>query len=363
MKQLTCEMCGSTDLMKQDGVFVCQSCGCKYSVEEARKMMVEGTVDVRGTVQVDNSGSIENYLNIANAAYEAGNKLEAETYCNKILEIDNTAYKAWLLKGKAAGWQSTIAKLRIDEAVNCFVKAIDFAPESAVGEVKSDVASEATSLTSALITLCCNNFADFPSKDNADNVVGAALLMKRIGESLFLKCGARTADLSESLATTINNSAMNAWNNKVWPDYGGEMAHPSKYEWERLVEQGDAVIKMLETAVEICDSDDTTDTIRYSNMIAVETRICDSASYKYDSTMQWQIQYQLTSSEKSRRVLMISNWHKAWNKIDPSHVIPSSESISKSTNAAANRQASENNCVCWATVIMIIVAAVIAFLD
>ena len=39
MKQLTCEMCGSTDLLKQDGVFVCQSCGCKYSVEEAKKMM------------------------------------------------------------------------------------------------------------------------------------------------------------------------------------------------------------------------------------------------------------------------------------------------------------------------------------
>ena len=46
MKQLTCEMCGSTDLMKQDGVFVCQSCGTKYSVEEAKKMMVEGTVQV-----------------------------------------------------------------------------------------------------------------------------------------------------------------------------------------------------------------------------------------------------------------------------------------------------------------------------
>lgn len=37
MKQLTCEMCGATDLIKQDGVFVCQSCGCKYSVEEAKK--------------------------------------------------------------------------------------------------------------------------------------------------------------------------------------------------------------------------------------------------------------------------------------------------------------------------------------
>lgn len=50
MKQLTCEMCGGTDLIKQDGVFVCQSCGCKYSIEEAKKMMVEGTVEVAGTV-------------------------------------------------------------------------------------------------------------------------------------------------------------------------------------------------------------------------------------------------------------------------------------------------------------------------
>ena len=61
MKQLTCEMCGSTDLIKQDGVFVCQSCGCKYSVEEARKMMIEGTVDVSGsTVFIDNTKQIEN---------------------------------------------------------------------------------------------------------------------------------------------------------------------------------------------------------------------------------------------------------------------------------------------------------------
>lgn len=37
MKQLTCEMCGSTDLIKEDGVFVCQACGIKYSVEEAKK--------------------------------------------------------------------------------------------------------------------------------------------------------------------------------------------------------------------------------------------------------------------------------------------------------------------------------------
>ena len=104
MKQLTCEMCGSTDLIKQDGVFVCQTCGTKYSIEEARKMMVEGTVEVTGTVKVDDSAKLENYLNIAKKAAAAGNNEEAEKYCNQILEINPENYEAWAIKGKAAGW-------------------------------------------------------------------------------------------------------------------------------------------------------------------------------------------------------------------------------------------------------------------
>lgn len=40
MKLLKCEMCGGTELVKQDGLFVCQQCGCKYSVEEARKKSI-----------------------------------------------------------------------------------------------------------------------------------------------------------------------------------------------------------------------------------------------------------------------------------------------------------------------------------
>ena len=93
MRQLTCEMCGSTDMLKQDGVFVCQCCGCKYSVEEAKKMMVEGTVQVEGTVKVDNKDKIENYLKMAESAYESENLKEAEDYANKIIEI--WSQEAW----------------------------------------------------------------------------------------------------------------------------------------------------------------------------------------------------------------------------------------------------------------------------
>ena len=80
MKQLTCEMCGSTDLIKEDGVFVCQTCGCKYSVEEARKMMIEGTVDVEGTVTVQNSAQLENLLSLAQSSFESKNYAKAEEF-------------------------------------------------------------------------------------------------------------------------------------------------------------------------------------------------------------------------------------------------------------------------------------------
>ena len=41
MKELQCELCGSTDIIKQEGVFVCQSCNTKYSLEEAKKILAK----------------------------------------------------------------------------------------------------------------------------------------------------------------------------------------------------------------------------------------------------------------------------------------------------------------------------------
>ncbi len=36
---LTCELCGSTNFVKDNGLFVCQGCGMKYTIEEAQRMM------------------------------------------------------------------------------------------------------------------------------------------------------------------------------------------------------------------------------------------------------------------------------------------------------------------------------------
>ena len=41
MKAMVCEMCDSNDFVKQDGLYICQQCGTKYTVEEAKKLMVD----------------------------------------------------------------------------------------------------------------------------------------------------------------------------------------------------------------------------------------------------------------------------------------------------------------------------------
>ena len=116
MKRLTCEMCGSTNLVKQDGMFICQDCGTKYSVEEAKKMMVEGTVEVTGTVSIDRSNEINNRLANAINEFRNGNNDVVFSICSDILNIDPENYRAIIYKGLADGWRSSLDMPKLDIA-------------------------------------------------------------------------------------------------------------------------------------------------------------------------------------------------------------------------------------------------------
>lgn len=49
-------------LLKRTGIYVCQFAGTKYSVEDAKKMMIDGTVNVQGTVKIDKSETVQKNL-------------------------------------------------------------------------------------------------------------------------------------------------------------------------------------------------------------------------------------------------------------------------------------------------------------
>ena len=160
MNRIVCEMCGNSDFMKENGVFVCQSCGCKYSAEEAKKMMIDGTVHVEGTVKVDNSSVVDNYLKIANNSLNGGNGKEAFEYANKALEVAPNNVDAWLLKMKSVKYLGTIGNPRIAEVITCGNKAIQSAIIDDKASIEYLVYEYYLTQTLTLLIMATNKFGD-----------------------------------------------------------------------------------------------------------------------------------------------------------------------------------------------------------
>lgn len=333
MKQLTCEMCGSTDLIKQDGVFVCQTCGCKYSVEEAKKMMIEDTVDVSGsTVRLDNTSNIENYLKLAENAFSANNNKEAESYSNKILEINPNYYKAWLIKGKAAGWQSTLNKSRIFESIECFEKAIDHVPESEAAELKKEIAEEIAKLSKASLSLCCDIFVENPSKNNANLLVETAASINKSAIKLLEKCSIAPAKYEETTAICIRESAINAYDHIVWPEYSrSNGGYPYAFQFTNFLDKSSACIMVLKCSITMSSSSDKLDDVKiknYKDLIRITTDRINAAGYekKFNgSSSYWAVTSTLSASARQKNLEDINIYHQKIKELDPSYETPTAK--------------------------------------
>ena len=199
MKQLTCEMCGGTELLKQDGVFVCQACGTKYSVEEARKMMVEGTVEVQGIVQVANTAQLDNLLKLAQSAYESENYAKAEEFCNQVIAMDASCYEAWKLKGEAINYQISLTNDRITEVYNCIMTSYRVLDEAGKEKHREEVLNALRECLEGEITFVLNQFKENRPSDS---------LLTKV-TTTFADCGSNVVTSYEELG--YGKEAMEAY--------------------------------------------------------------------------------------------------------------------------------------------------------
>ncbi|MCR5430077.1 MAG: hypothetical protein K6E58_02475 [Eubacterium sp.] len=189
MKQLTCEMCGGTDLVKQEGVFVCQSCGTKYSIEEAKKMMVEGVVEVEGTVKVDNTDQIQNFIDLSQNAYKAGNGQSAFDYANKALEIQPNNPYAWMAKMKSIEYIATLGDLKLMEVYEAGKNAISGASEDEKEKIIEEVYSYELLRAMALLKLSMNKFNDNQNVKDTFKKMSRISLLKAPGATMQADAG------------------------------------------------------------------------------------------------------------------------------------------------------------------------------
>ena len=159
MKVVKCEMCGSGELVLNGGFFVCQACGTKYSKEEVKKMMIEGTVDVQGTVKVDNSSFVEKYLHNARRSKIKEDWTETEKYYNMVEQNDPTNIEAIFYsayaKAMASLLDTDIFKRKAFKVLQNCVSIIDDNFSMQKEESDSKMIEQ---IVEDLIRLICHNF-------------------------------------------------------------------------------------------------------------------------------------------------------------------------------------------------------------
>lgn len=226
MKALTCEMCGSTNIIKQDGVFVCQSCGTKYSTEEARKMMVEGIVDVTGTVKVDTSDELKNLYEIARRAKETDNNEKAEKYYDMILVKDPNSWEANFYTTYYNAMSCKIAEISIaaDKVSSAYKSTIELAKNNLSEEdykkAVDEIAVKSENIAFMLSNAAINNYESIDSQvqDNftgeyMGHVLASAMILFNLGTELQANSIEFHKDLIQKLWTngiTILTSGVDA---------------------------------------------------------------------------------------------------------------------------------------------------------
>lgn len=165
MAALVCDICGGKLIMGTGGIAVCDSCGMEHSADR----MKEKVQEIKGTVRVDNSHMIDNWMKMGTSAAQAGNQKEAYEYFTKVIEVDPENWRALYEKGKAGAWQSTLANLRISEMYQGVKMALeiiensDMTDEDRIG-IKNEFAVALFNINNAITDLMEENLNNLDDK-------------------------------------------------------------------------------------------------------------------------------------------------------------------------------------------------------
>jgi tetratricopeptide (TPR) repeat protein len=112
------------------------------------------------------AATISTLLGLAHTALAASNAKEASEYFNRVLEADPTNSEAWLGKGKAAGWQSTLSNIRLPEMLIAFHHAIANTPDESKNATANEVSEEVNRLVVTLYGIGRKHMLEYVSLPN-----------------------------------------------------------------------------------------------------------------------------------------------------------------------------------------------------
>jgi len=293
-----CPQCGGEiQLDNNKEVGYCMHCGSKIIVKEAINI-----------VRFDNSHLIDNYLPIAMSALDGENYLEAELYCNKILEINSNHVDAWFIKGASIACQSSASVNRFIESYKCWENAVSNLDINKVNidNMLHDIYSHLKTTVLSYLQSHVDLFKSDPTKFNASNVIeyldNLRIAQNWVNNKKILLFDFK--NIYNVVLRSINNSIVDIHGSIINYDYLHKNKHPSDDDFTDFIAKTDLCIGILEAAVRLGDKTLKSKLKIYDNLIYFQTSVINAQSYAYFNKhgfIDWYPNKELSPSEKQSR--------------------------------------------------------------
>lgn len=309
MSGLTCAECSGSLEVGVGGLATCAACGKKYTREQLKGNVGSGNGGPRDgprAAPAPAEPSRESLRELGVHAIESGNPEEAESYAVRLLEGDPRDHEAWVLKGQAVAWQSSLRENRILEAGKCFAKGIQFAPKRDRPRTREFVTGQMRAVVMALIKQRASIYIQYPDRDQAEPFEADLKKIIDAVTSAFGRGAPEVTEILKAVATEINSCVVKAWEDVILRDWQKDR-YPNDFAMEQFTTRIAGAIDLLLVSVDLSDEDDASDITRYRNMILLtESRL---GAKSYERTAQgYSVSRVLTDSAIAANRRMIDRW-------------------------------------------------------
>ena len=333
-------MCGSSEILKKDGFYVCESCGTKFSPEEARKLLM----DISGsTINVANNPQEKNLEKLAIDAYEAKNWKEAESFANQVLAINENNFEAWEVKAVAASRQGDILTSRVNEALLALPNAYKCKNEDEKKQYTEHLYGHFIRLILPeykervrIFQNCCNGkdvlivFLKTVQEQGLKTLTGIGFDEENALNKYYSLLNEIILIGYQAMKPTWESGAIKYYKNDFsslgskWTrnrvNIGGDVCYddnerPDKFDFDLYLSVIDDIIAFGELLIEIVNPDTDAHLILsvLKEMIRINELALNAVSFKtfwpiLGSTKRWMIEYELSEMSKSERKEKINEW-------------------------------------------------------
>ena len=178
MKAIVCELCEGREFTKQDGMFICQGCGTRYTPDEAKAMMKEIEGEAVVTPVAKSNADLEKYLLLARRAKDSGNSADAAKYYGMAEAEDPNNWESSFYSVYFTAMQTNIAGISSAAILvtNCLPSVIDLIKNHTPAEEQLHAVTE--------LVVRCNSISSmlYDAARSHYNGIGDSIRANYIGE-------------------------------------------------------------------------------------------------------------------------------------------------------------------------------------